>query len=899
MDNLKFGARKRNLRSATVDTGEYYTVGATPTPSAPLLNPDGSVPMTPGYSSESWWGWLLGGLLLGVIVATAIFLPILLTQNNSPTGSNEFSGLGENGGLDNTRSSQNNKYINSGSVVNLNLKCKFDVAALENRTFLEGVRIMGPLSILQSDNKRVYGFYGSLLSGNQPVQDDDISGLFAVNRADCSLAWHVKARDISTQAAKILLEKFPGEYDPVAVENFVRPEGEHTCFGPIALQGDYIFTGDGCSGNFFFTDNYYASLPQANGGPILGKTWGVTTATRHWLHGQVWVINKANGKLAAVDRVGDAGEEAAQGYVNPFIQTRMMTPFVDPVDGQTYVITTVSHGARQGKYTRIDDDESRVQIGILNENREVRKGGCIKKFLVEAQGGKIDLKEVWRYYGNPPMLFAGDTNPYNITTNFTSDEDAEQRNYHGDGIWAQRPLVDLELRQVVISGGNGLQIPAEIITAARTAMGTTDPATGAQGYPGRSYRQWYLLFNEATSVEAIEKLYQDFVQTQKDSVAAALAISGSRLEEYAATALVAIDIDTGARKWYFRKTASDTWFSLSLQAQTFSEVPLFNHFQYLGGGGDHDYGMGPIKIKDPATGKFFYVCLAKDGSIQAVNAASGEVLYSHKLMHSGMDGGFNYQASFDGRHIYAGTQYTRGLDFLGDKNHDTQFNTTSGEPFFTVIEQFPFKKKTVDRIAKHIVSQKPYRDLINHAITRLAGEGRTGWQSNHVARMPIEMPDIFGNISCNWYTNELTDTFNDKGGGAGQFYNNLESQLEFQQGTIVKIDAYTGKAVNYATRMPASGPFPNGNALVTTVNDVVLASSQQGQFQAWDAKTLTPLWTYDVNADVTGLPGYPSPVAVVSNPPIAVGNEVWATHGEFGFWGNYPGKYLYCFDVPK
>ena len=121
------------------------------------------------------WGrlcmWVMIGVLLGAAIALAIALPLTLSGGSSETlpptslglgddkangdpkaceklpSSNVFLGLGDDNGYDNSRRARNNTFLNSETVKGLKLKCKFDIAALEGKSFLDGIRIIGPRGI--------------------------------------------------------------------------------------------------------------------------------------------------------------------------------------------------------------------------------------------------------------------------------------------------------------------------------------------------------------------------------------------------------------------------------------------------------------------------------------------------------------------------------------------------------------------------------------------------------------------------------------------------------------------------------------------------------------------------------------------------------------------------------
>lgn len=803
-----------------------------------------------------------GGTGVGIGVLAALFLAAFLALiiapmvNHAPArpvplqGSNEYLGLGDTPevSLANLRRAENNAYLNSKSVLNLTLDCKIDIAGLFDLDYLKEVRFNGgPLGTMQASKEHVYGFLYN--PNGEAGTGDKISIVFAIRRSDCVVEWYTNILDVSTQAAKILAKKFPGQYDDAAIATFQRDVNDDACFGPIAVHGDYIFTGDGCTGNALFSDEYYNSRPQANGGPILGASWGVTNQERHLLNGKIYVLNRHTGKLVDADRLVDSGEVEAQGYCNPEGVTRMMTPYTDPRTGEMFMLAGVSNPGRRGKWTRIDTNETRFHIGILNGNRETRKGGVLKRFRVSPSG---QLTEMWRRYGSPKALFAGDVNPFNASHVFATDDEAEtMANYHCDGLWGQRLLVDLKRNKVVVPGGNGLFMPAILIKEAHLASGTLNAVTGGQGYPLRVYREWIEAFDAVTSADEIAAVYEDFKQTQIDMIAAMVAIPGNRFIEYFANSITTLDLDTGATIWQHKRVATDTWISLSFQAFTFTHLDDYQKSMYWGGGGDQDYPMGPLRISNPVTGEDYYMVSAKDGSTQIFHPDTGAIINDVKGVPGQVPGGINYGATSDGRFYYTTGSYKRLIEFLSDLNHITTYNQTSGE--ITVLPNY------------------------NCAVPGPCDVGQGPW-----------------------FSDAFVDTYNNLGGGAGRFYGELNTHIPDHANLILKLDAYTGNIAAMASRenVGVDPVIAAGHTLLTSANDVLFATNPAGLFEVWNANTMQRLWWYNATADVASLPGHTGKLAA-STPMIPVGNEVWTCAGEAGFWGNdFWGKYCYKFSVP-
>ncbi len=782
-----------------------------------------------------------------------------------------YMGLGSDAklSLDNLRRVENKcftkKRLERG---NLMVDCVFDIATqLYDAAFVEGTRVIGPLGTLQADDKYVYGYTGTQGNSLESLTTPELSLLFAIDRSNCELEWAVDATTINTLSTQMVVEKYPTMFDIFSATEYERSPYDGNSFGPITLFDKYIVTGDGAPGNYFFTDDYYDSLPQANGGPILGKTWGITNYNRHLMHQKVYLIRKSDGELLDADFFADFGDAEGQGYCNPFAQSRMMVAFEDHQrNNQKFVLTTTSNGFRQGKWTLLDPNITRIEIGLMNGNREVKKGGRATLFRIKEKfspsTGELvsaTLKEVWRYYGSPRMLFEGDLNPYyrgypgdgedsyGEPEYFPDDTEAEIRNFHNDGLWSQRPLVDLEYRQVVIGGGNGLQMPIEEIVAAKTADDDEETFTGASSYPNRCFRDWYLLFKQAEDEEDQRRLYDDFKYTQKKMLQNMVETYGNRIFEFAANSVIAIDLDTGELKWTHKNVVHDTWVSLLFYAQNYdvNDLPTLLQFMYVGGGGDYDYGIGPVKTK------YGYSTFGKDGSMQLLEPRTGDVIYDQKITSGVTLGGFNYQLSSDGEYAYGGISFYTGLDFLADKNHCTILNEF-GYPEFTEIESFS------------------------------------------------GVPSIYANSTPTWWSSEVKDPFGQLRNIPGDYLNNIQVNAAFESNTaIAKIHVPTGKVITMNLMRPVNTP---GSPLSVSVNDLLVTSSLSGFLYVWDADTMDLLWEYDIRPDITNpmdIDEYPGndEAIVINSPPIVVGREIWMTFGEYNFWGNSPGKYLYKFKL--
>lgn len=798
--------------------------------------------------------FITGGFIFILVLLAAIFSTPAIEEADTPqcdpVDSNKYEGYGDTAFAadSNLRRATQNTYIDSSTVQGMTQKCKVNIAALYGLDYLPGVRIGGgPLATMQLSTTHAYLSLYDADATTDPIE----SSLIAINRDTCEVAWQRNITDVSTEAAKLLLGKFPGEYNPSLVESFVRPRSDNVGFGPIALYKNYIFTGTGTTGNHFFSDAYLASRPQANGGPILRENWGITNDDRHWMNGQVFVFDATTGDLLDADRLADSGEPEAQGYCNVEAVTRM-PQIVEDDDGIIYAIYGSSHPFRNGRYTPIDNNETRYNIGEANGNREVRKGGVVKRFMLTA-GNK--LVETWRTYGSPPALFAGDVNPLNPMQVFATDTEAEKYNYHNDGLWAV-PMVDMDRRQVGISGGNGLFMPAEIIIAAYSVNGTVDSVTGAQGYPGRTYREWEEIYGDATSFDEMQSIYRDFVQSQKDRLDAMLAVPGSRRDQFFSNALVILDFDTGALKWKYTRLASDTWAVLTGQLYTFSSLDPYPFIkaQYLGGGGDHDYPMGAIRVVTNEDATDFYVIAAKDGSVQAFDPDTGDLLSNTKTMPGQVPGGINYGGTVDNTdHVLFSGAWRRQIEFLADMAHNSTYDTSS--QIITVLPNPDCPNPAYEPFGPCLTAQTP------------------------------------------WFSQSYIDTYDDLGNGAELLYLNQNIDIPDAAGTLLKMQVPQLVIDTTAIREPANERTgTNGHVILTSVNDLVFVTNSFGRIEAWNPTTMTRVQTWDVKADVISLPGHPGQL-VCDNGIAIAGKEVWFACGSAGFSGDGPGAYVYSYSV--
>ena len=589
-----------------------------------------------GQSTDNNAGYIAGLIMLGLVSVGLLVGVIVLAVRGAPEpelvpSTNVYTGLGDDGyGLDNTRNAAGNKYLNSSSIQNLQLRCKFDVSTLSDSigTTFGGRMNGGPLGTSQADEDRFY----FMLGNTQPIGTgfgsdlDPITYLFALNRNDCSVAWVVDWPTMSTQAVRRLATKYPDQYDVAAANAFTRADDMGGSFAPITLVDGMIITGDGSPSEEFYSTDYFASLPQANGGPVVGRSFGVTNTNRHILRNGVWVINAATGVLMDVDKLADNGYDRTPGNVNVYGAMRMATAYRDPKDNQLYAVvpqTNIPPGAWNPQHWRGVDDLVQRNAAIANGNFLVTTSK-VKLYHISGTG---QLTERWVVYGHPPLKKAGDPHPYaglaNIITGapnpttFATDLEADDYNYMHDGFWGQRPLVDIERRQVVMGAGNPTQMPKEDIRTAYTLDGTTpssDTLTGAQSFPNENHNYWIKRNSEATSYEEIQSYWRDWRLTQEDRVRALLANPRSEFKDFAGNSMTAFDMDNGDVKWRYTSIPVDnllTGYSID-NVGDWTEFMKWRQASFFG---DYDFGSGATRYRDPVTGEDTYYCSPQDGRI--------------------------------------------------------------------------------------------------------------------------------------------------------------------------------------------------------------------------------------------------------------------------------------------
>lgn len=800
-------------------------------------------------------------LLLAAIFNTA---PIGTDTTTPPPpefefpGSNVFEGYGDTAeaGNANIRRAEDNEFITSETVDDLELKCKVDIAALYNETFLFGYRFnQGRYGVVQVSETHSYITIGVPDTVNLSKQ----SKIVAINRETCEIDAVVNITDINTQAVKLIAQKYPGEYNLAEVDAFQRSVDDGLCFSPIVLFGNRIITGDGCIDPNFFRAPYYDSLPQANGGPILGKSWGITNDNRHLLAGNLYVLDATTLELLDADRVADAGEAAAFGNCN--VNGIVGVPQVvadEEVDEANYIFVGTHTPTIYDAYTRLDRISARMTIGKLNGNRPTSRN-TFKRFHLYDNG---TVSETWRIYDTPEPLMGGDQHPMNASVILANDTVADELNYYGSG-FAYSALVDLERRQAVVTGGTAFVMPKEAAIAAFLATGTGNPQTGGFGYPNRTHTDWTRLFAAATTSAEQHSIYADFVQTQVDrETAVRLYVNTDRYDAFLADCLAVVDIDTGTIKWTKRRVAtnsdaSEFLFEFYLGVDFDSEEYI--KAQYLGASGDHDWNLSPVHVIGEY-GPDFYALGAKDGSIQIFDPDTGAVASDTKVLTGQWTGSINTGGTIDdGGNVYFSGQWYRTLNYLSDLSHITTFNETTSEITFEDNPNCPI----------------------------------------------LDGPSACVDSDYDWYSNAFIDTFDDLLNGAGAIYLNQDIAMPEGVGLLLKSPVPYAANVLAVTRDPpgqrtvggvSMDPPLLGEAVLTSVNDVLIATNQFGTIQLWDATTMEPIRVLDLLPDVAVLPGHPGALSCSNGVAIA-GKEIWFACGDISLNGSGPGAFVYSYSV--
>lgn len=111
-------------------------------------------------------------------------------------------------------------------------------------------------------------------------------------------------------------------------------------------------------------------------------------------------------------------------------------------------------------------------------------------------------------------------------------------------------------------------------------------------------------------------------------------------------AIIALDLETGERKWAFQSTPDDAWNANCLIAQRLNpECP--DPVGY-----DHDFGAPPILARR-ANGSDLVVAGAKNGVVYALDPDSGAVQWQQRIGIGSTLGGIHWGMATDGERVYA------------------------------------------------------------------------------------------------------------------------------------------------------------------------------------------------------------------------------------------------------
>ena len=679
--------------------------------------------------------------------------------------------------------------------------------------------------------------------------------IVALDRDTGCLKWKVDYSTISTQAQFLLAEKFPDEYDIEEIKNFQRGAGD---FAPINVFDEFIITGDDSSA--FVLDNqevmqqsYLDSRPQANNAPILGASWGVTNKERHHLRSNIFILDKRTGKLLSVNRYSDSGEEEAQGYCNVQCAMRMATAWRDPITYKIHIAIGCSMKKATLPYTIWDiprnatdvDVLERMKNGKLNGNRPTQKGGRLTKFGLEEETFSLD--EEWRFYPTPPMLFAGDVNPVTGEI-FATDDEAEEYNYHFDGVWGMRPTIDLKHNIVVFGTANGRQNPIY----EQKLSWAIDHAT---------YFEWESRFsgvakNPESTAEDMQNILHEWYNVSRKKIAALeQGLTGERYKQSHSNSIVAVDLTTGRLSWAYRNQALDSWASSMGQHNQkilFDPAAGVNHiyplvlWQYVGEGGDLDFGTSAIYHEESDQ----FLALSKAGNAIALKAESGEVNWLKFGTYPTPTGGFNYTGTVDNDHLYGASPHFHGGVF-----------TLNNEGSWDGVSELP----------------------------------------TLVLKNPLESAAM---VAKPWITSKFTDTYNLLGGGKGKFYDNENIRIPYELQYITKFDIRTGEIINvapvfhqkYLTISKAVTPVQ-----LASTNDIIWAAGgDSSKLLALDRETLIPSWDYYSYKDIENVSNDTFLVNLTS--PVSAGRWIYGPGSGDYFYGGQvrsDGKYFYGFKAER
>ena len=110
-------------------------------------------------------------------------------------------------------------------------------------------------------------------------------------------------------------------------------------------------------------------------------------------------------------------------------------------------------------------------------------------------------------------------------------------------------------------------------------------------------------------------------------------------------AIIAYDLDTGARRWVFQATKSDIWNYACGRRGANCDWPGEYHSP------DHDFGATSMLIKRQ-DGSELVIAGQKSGVVWALNPDNGQLVWSNKTGRGSANGGVHWGMAFDGERIF-------------------------------------------------------------------------------------------------------------------------------------------------------------------------------------------------------------------------------------------------------
>jgi polyvinyl alcohol dehydrogenase (cytochrome) len=111
-------------------------------------------------------------------------------------------------------------------------------------------------------------------------------------------------------------------------------------------------------------------------------------------------------------------------------------------------------------------------------------------------------------------------------------------------------------------------------------------------------------------------------------------------------AIIAFDLETGAKLWVSQQTAGDAWNTACLSEFTSDDAncPEEN-------GPDYDFGSSPILLTLEG-GRDLLVAGQKSGAVMAIDPDSGETVWKTQVGRGGVQGGIHFGMAADGARVY-------------------------------------------------------------------------------------------------------------------------------------------------------------------------------------------------------------------------------------------------------